>query len=497
MTDSAAAVQLILAKAAEVAGDPNRFVKYAKDPVGFVSNVLGVELTPDQQKVLVAMVTHNRVAVRSGHGVGKSVVAACAVLWWLYCKQGNVVSTAPTWEHIADVLWKEINLRFTNARVPLPGTCTQTELRVTNDWNAVGLSTNKSSAFQGRHHPYLLAVIDEAPGVAEQIHTEIGTLTTDPKNCILMIGNPTVTSGKFYEAFKPGSTWHQIHISCLTHPNVLTGTTVVPGAVSREWIAEKEAEWGKGHPFWYSRVLGEFPRISTKGVVPLAWAERAINEEARVLALEAARVAKTPRIGGLDVARYGDNKCVYFQRRGDAIESVQAWSHSSLMETADRALALIKENELHALVVDASGIGAGVVDRLLQQNAPVFAYNGGHRAFTPSSFSNRRTEMWWAIRQRFEKQELWLPKETGNLISDLVAPEYDITTSGRIKVETKENLLDRGIPSPDYADALVLCFALDDNPLEPEPVVAGPNQDPAAIEITPEYGDFSQLPMGF
>ncbi|HUT87700.1 MAG TPA: hypothetical protein VMX15_06420 [Candidatus Heimdallarchaeota archaeon] len=494
------AVQLILDKAAELATDPNRFSRYEHDPLGFSTDCLGVTLTPDQQRVLLALTTKPRVAVRSGHSVGKTVLAAIAILWWLYCRRGLIVSTAPTWEHVADVLWREINQRHANALVPLPGRCVQTELRIANDWYAVGLSTNKPSAFQGRHHPRLLVVVDEATGVSEQVHMEIGTLATDPENCILMIGNPTLTSGTFYEAFKPESPWEKIHISCMTHPNVLTGTTVIPGAVSREWIAEKERTWGKEHPFWFSRVLGEFPRISVKGVIPLAWIERAINEEERLAAIKLASEERVQRIGGLDVARYGDNRCVYTQRLGNGIERIQAWSHLSLMETADRGLALIEENELQALVVDASGIGAGVVDRLLQLNAPVVAYNGGHRAFTPSSFSNRRTEMWWAIRQRLERQALWVPKiyeYTDQLVSDLIAPEYEITSSGRIKIDTKEDLLKRGIASPDFADSLVLCFALDDDPLAPEPVGPAHNQDPEVFELITEDGGFPTLPEGF
>jgi hypothetical protein len=470
---TALTIQDILKKAEEIADDPNRFVVYADNPVGFVEEVLGINLWEAQKDVLRAMVDNRRVAVRSGHGTGKTYVTACSVLWWLYARQGLVITTAPTWNHVEAVLWREINEIALRAPVRLP--CLgefNTERRVAKHWFALGLSTSTPSAFQGFHHPRLLVVVDEAPGVAEQVHLEIGTLAVGEKNCILMIGNPTTTSGTFYDAFKNPDHWKCMRISCMDHPNVIEGKEVIQGAVTRGWIDEKKAQWGEGHPFWYSRVLGEFPKISNRGVIPLGWVERAQNEEKRKEALSQAEHEKIPRVGGLDVARYGENMCVLTVRRGDAIEFQESWGNLSLMETTGRAVRAIKDYDLKALVIDAAGTGAGVYDRLVEQRLPVYGYNGGHRAFTPGSFTNRRSEMWWAIRVRLEKQRLWLPPNCEKLVGELVTPEYELNSSGRIKVQTKEDLLKDGKKSPDFADSLILCFALDENPeaeLEPKP----------------------------
>lgn len=467
--------QELLEKAKEIQNDPTRFAIYADDPEGFCRDVLGVELWAKQLEILNALTHSRRVAVRSGHGTGKTFVSACAVLWWLYARQGLVVTTAPTWEHVVSVLWREINEIHRRAPVHLPtttGEVFQTELRVTDSWYAVGLSTNKPSAFQGRHHARLLVVVDEAPGVAEQVHLEISTLATGAQNCIFMVGNPTTTSGTFYEAFKMPDLWDCLRVNCLDHPNVVSGDEVIPGAVTRGWIDEKKRSWGENHPFWYSRVLGEFPKISNRGVIPLGWIEAAQNEDERLKAQKQAQLDRMPMIGGLDVARYGDNQCVLTIRHGDAVISQEAWGNLSTMETVGRAMRAIDDLKLKALVIDAAGVVAGVYDRLLELRAPVYGYNGGHRAFTPGSFANRRSEMWWAIRTRLEKKRLWLPQHCERLVADLVTPEYELASSGRIQVETKEKLLDRGVRSPDFADSLILCFALEENPeaaLEPKP----------------------------
>lgn len=471
----------ILQKAEDVADDPYRFTGYFNKPVEFVEECLGVSLWEKQKDVLRAMVDHRRIAVKSGHGTGKTFVTACGVLWWLYSRQGLVITTAPTWEHVEGVLWREINANANRAPVRLPGEAFLTERRVSPEWYAVGLSTSKPDAFQGRHHPHLLVVIDEAPGVAEQVHLEISTLATGAQNCILMIGNPTTTSGTFYEAFKTPDIWHCMKISCLEHPNVLENKEVIAGAVTTGWIAERRSVWGENHPFWFSRVLGEFPKISTKGVIPLGWLEQAQNELERDKELKRAETDRIPRVGGLDVARYGDNRCVLTIRRGDSIEQQIDWHHTTLMETCGRAAIAIKDYGLKALVIDAAGVGAGVYDRLAEQRLPVFGYNGGHRAFTPGSFSNRRSEMWWALRVRLEKKRLWLPPKCERLIADLVTPEYEIVSSGRIKVETKETLLERGVKSPDFADSLILCFAMDENPEAPLEEPPSKLQDPVPM----------------
>lgn len=498
-------VEAILAKAQQVASDPFRFGVYRDDPEGFVRDVLGVTLWEKQLDVLRAARDFPRVAVRSGHGVGKTFSVACLVVWWLYARRGLVITTAPTWEHVEGVLWREINALKQRALVPLPGEPLQTELRIDNTWYAIGLSTNTPSAFQGRHHPDLLVVVDEAPGVSEQVHLEISTLATGARNRIVMIGNPTATVGTFYNAFKQPDVWHLLRISCFDHPNVVSGEEGIVGAVTRGWIEKARRQWGENSPFWYSRVLGEFPRISNRGTIPLGWVERARNDERRKKALEAAEKARLPKIGGLDVARYGENACVLIVRHGDAVETVESWSHTTLTETAGMAKRMIAKYGLRALVVDASGIGAGVYDMLAEQGEPVTGYNGGHAAFTRASFGNRRSEMWWHLRSRFEKERLWLPQlgEAGDsLAADLVTPEYDVMSTGRIRVETKEQLLKRNIPSPDFGDALVLCFALEPDPdaelVDPTPPRGRDHTTAEQIlGVGSEEAPFQQLPAGF
>lgn len=506
----ASAVEQVLVLAREAKGDPTRFTSYKGRPVEFATDILGVWLWPKQQEILEKSVRRRRVAIRSGHNVGKTFVMAVLALYWLYAEQGRVITTASTWEQVEDALWGEIITLWRNAKVTLPGQQYATELKISDVWYAKGLATNKASAFQGRHHPRLLVIIDEAAGVEAQIHTEASTIASGEFNHIVMVGNPTETSGDFYDSFKHPEIWETVHISCFDHPNIVERREVIPGAVSWAWVEERRAMWGEGHPFWFSRVLGQFPRISEKGVIPLMWAERAQEQEARRLAeLKLAKEGdeQHPRLKpilALDVARYGMNRCVLGVRWGDVVEEIEAWDHVSTMETAGRAAKKAREIGASHLVVDESGVGGGVVDRLMELDlgeTQVVGYNSGHRAWTPGLYSNRRSELWWLVRKRLENDRLLYPVEP-QLIADLVAPTYRVSSSGRIQVETKEALLERGVKSPDYADMLVMLFA-DSSPeqfeqeLKPEPA-----QDPAAFEAEHGLAEESSatiggLPAGF
>lgn len=199
------------------------------------------------------------------------------------------------------------------------------------------------------------------------------------------------------------------------------------------------------------------------------------------------------------MARYGDNACVLIVRRGDAVEAIDTWHHTSLTETAGIAKRALEKYGLNSLVVDSAGLGAGVVDILLEQGVQVYAYNGGHSAFTRASFSNRRSELWWHLRERLEKQRLWLPLGHDILTSDLITPEYEIISSGRIRVETKETLLNRGAKSTDFADALVMCFAMDEDPSAVLEEPKGRHQDPwpGMQQELAGIGEFTNLPRGF
>ncbi len=507
-----AAIRDALAHAERVADDPERFSVYENNPVEFCNEVLGIPLIDlpneisglwsKQVEILEAAITEAMITIRSGHGEGKTFAMALLALWWLYARHGLVITTASTWNQVEKVLWREIASLHGRARVKLPGELLNAELRISRDWFALGMSTDNPTAFQGQHHPRLLVIVDEAPGVGEDIHKAIGSLATGEKNCIVMVGNPTELSGTFYESFRRGS-WHRIHMSCLDHPNVVTGKEIIPGAVTRRWVEQVRTRWGERSPYYACRVLGEFPRTAGSSVISLDQVERSQDVARWQKALAAAEARSVPRIFGVDVARKGHNRTVVAVRRGDAIEALLSWSGLETMETVGLIRVAATQYEPAIIVVDEVGVGAGVLDRLVELDYPALGFHSGRTAQNRALFGNRRSEHWWHLRERFEADTIRLPPDDGSpdiqqTRTDLTAPTYKIASTGRIQVERKEEMEARGVDSPDFADAIAMCFILDEEGAETEPEPLD-NVDPTRFLAVPddETSDFGTLPFGF
>jgi phage terminase large subunit len=164
-----------------------------------------------------------------------------------------------------------------------------------------------------------------------------------------------------------------------------------------------------------------------------------------------------PRIMGLDVARFGDDRTVLVLRHAHKLGRIWQWSNLDLMQTASRVGAIADRENPHAIFVDGVGVGGGVVDRMRQLGIKVIDVNGGARASNAERYRNKRAEMWARMRD-------WL-RDTGEipdndeLAIDLQAPDYSYDSRNRIQIEKKEEMKKRGLLSPDLADALALTFA--------------------------------------
>ena len=270
-----------------------RLVKLIKDPVKFAQRVLRHHVWGKQAEILTAVAEHERVAVKACHGSSKTFAAAEAALYWVTRhRDGIVITTAPTFEQIKNVMWPEIykSLRGSKFGYPQPNL---TELRLSPSNYILGWSTNEGIRFQGLHG-HVLFIVDEAPGVQAEIWESIEGARAGGEVHLLALGNPTKTGGPFYDAFtEHRTTWKTITIDAFETPN-LEGLTLKmlrdlptglpaddsifcfnprPYLVSRRWVYEKFWEWGEQSPLWQARVRGQFPTQSEDALISLAWLE--------------------------------------------------------------------------------------------------------------------------------------------------------------------------------------------------------------------------------
>lgn len=438
------------------------------DPAWWVRTVLGHELWPAQIEIIESVRDNRVTAVKSCHGPGKSFIAADTALWFLYAhKPSIVITTAPTDRQVKGILWKEIRKSHKGAKIPLGGQRLLQEIKLDEDWFAWGFTAPEydPDRFQGFHEINILVVVDEASGVSEEIYDAIeGILTTDTSR-LLLIGNPTNPQGRFAEVFRTGR-GKRISISAFQTPNFttfgiteediakgtwqdkITGPLPWPELTTPRWVRERWEKWKPGSALYEAKVLANFPEIGIDTLIPLHWIEAAVQRELP---------EGSPKLLGVDVARFGSDETVIFRRAGPVARIEKILPMSDTMETAGHVAATIRSTQAAWANIDAVGIGAGVLDRLVEQKLPANEMQSGAAARDPERFLNARAEWYWTLREAFEKGEIDI-EDDEILISQLSSIRYKMTSKGQVQIESKEDLKKRNQQSPDRADALMLAF---------------------------------------
>lgn len=419
------------------------------DPFLFFREVLGIPvITPDQTRVVESVVEHRRTAAPSGHGVGKTMIAAAILLWFLFTRFGSkVITTAPTWFQVETLLWREVARLYAGARAPLGGSLAKAQIDLGAEWFAVGLSTDEPTRFQGIHAPAVLVIFDEATGVDPGIWDSSEGIAVSPDDRFLALGNPTDPSSRFKGVCDSGD-WNVVEISSENHPNVLERRIVIPGAATYEWVQERLKKYGGRDSDEYRfRVLGKWPKAGSNVLIPTSLVEDA--------AARWVEPSGRPDAAGCDVARYGmDETVIVAIHEGGHPARPEIRQGQNTMETAGQLKAL-SARRTH---VDDTGVGGGVTDRLSEQEFPVEGENFGETARDEERFVNRRTELWWGARDALATGLVSVPPDP-TLVADLTSVRYSFDSKGRVKLESKDDVKKRLKRSPDRGDAYVLAVA--------------------------------------
>ncbi|GAA0719973.1 hypothetical protein Drose_06265 [Dactylosporangium roseum] len=478
--------RLALQKLAE-AFQPKPPSPYLTDPVAWVRDKLGEFLWSKQREVAESVATHKKTAVKSCHNMGKTRVASRIAAWFVDTygeDNGIVISTAPTYPQVHDLLWEEIRdaAMVADARGnKLPGRVLDSDQWKLDNGKLVGRgrkpANNDQHGFQGFHRRHMLVIVDEACGIPRQLWTAVEAITTTDDVHILAIGNPDDPNTEFGDICKPGSGWNVITVSAFDTPN-FTGEDIPdslrPLMLSPDWVEDKRRRWGVTSPRYIAKVLGEFPEISEDVLIPPRWVEAARNRD----------LAPGPySILGVDVARYGSDRTVFAHRRGPVARIIGDHVQQDTMTTTGQVIAATQDNAVDEIRVDGIGVGAGVVDRLAELGYDVVDMQSGASAIDTEHFLNARAEWFWGLRERFEQGDIDLDPEDDELASQLCSLRFKYTSRGQIVIESKDEMKRRGLPSPDRADALMLTATA--TPPDSADVYEDPDQYEAEGSISP------------
>jgi phage terminase large subunit len=488
------------------------------DSVFHVKEVQGVEtLEVFQEALLRAVEAHERVAVRSCHDMGKTWTMSKLVLWFTSTHpECKVVTTAPTARQVKLLLWSEIRAGHAKSKYPLGGEMGVQEWKIAADWWAVGFTTQKEAAggqgqknsgFQGIHAPWVLVIFDEATGIPPDVWKQLEGLLTSANVRFVAIGNPTTKSCEFFNCFSDPS-YKKLHFSCYDSPNLIAnGITdraaledelqvllelseekrlerlgsykiVRPHLLTTRWVMSMAFKWGLNHPLFVSKAEGTFPDEDEACLMPLGIVEEA--QRRRPAALK--KLGNKARLSiGVDVARKGGDKSVITRLKGPVHMATRVLVKRLTTEVAGSVIAMVNdlpEKERLAggrIVVDATGIGSGVLDILREyqrgnlewRNIEIVEFHCGEtwkegRDGTKEAcverqkkYVNKKAEAFILLSEDV-KTELALLEEDVYL-EELPTIQYDFDSKGRWEIEDKKAYKKRtGRGSPDHADSLSL-----------------------------------------
>ena len=219
----------------------------------------------------------------------------------------------------------------------------------------------------------------------------------------------------------------------------------------RAKIAEFKGDWTLFHQ--------EYP--ATAQLAFQMSGENSFIQPATVMRARTAQVtAYGAKVGGLDPARFGDDRTVFILRQGRKAWGMKAYEKKDTMEVAGLAAKFIKDNGLQRLFIDVGGLGAGIVDRLREMGLgdKITAVNSGEKPIDDERYVNKRAEMWGEMKDWLGDTPVQIPDDDA-LHSDLCGVHYAYDSNTRLKLERKEDMKKRGLRSPDSGDALALTFA--------------------------------------
>lgn len=450
--------------------------RYLENPDIWVEEVLGETLWSKQKEIMLAVAKNRRVTVPSCFGSGKSFVAARLAAWWISNHPPGsafVVTTATTGAQVRAILWKEIHRAHSKGN--LPGRVNQTEwwLNVGKTEEIVAYGRKPAdmdpAAFQGIHARFVLVILDEAAGIPTALFNAADGLIVNDESRILAIGNPEDSQSQFATICKPGSGWLTIPIPASSTPNFTEEDVPIfikRVLISDTWVNEKKKSWGEESPMYKAKVNAEFPETQEDGLIPWSWIRAA---QQRTLKPEGVNEL------GVDVGGGGDKSTIY-QRRGPVVKLIRRDNNPDTMETCGNVIHALNETKAVIAKIDEIGIGRGVVDRAKEQNKPVMGINvGSAPTDTPtekekkkgakkSMFLNLRAQGYWNLRSVFQSGDIDIEEHNEELANQLAAIKYKRTSTGQIQIESKKEMKNRHIASPDDGDGVMLAF------LEPPPV---------------------------
>lgn len=473
--------------------------RWREDPVLFVREALGEEPDEWQVDALMSVRDNPRTVMSACKGPGKSKLLNWIIWWMLFCfVDSQTMALSITADNLRDTLWKE--LAATHARVDI--------LRETFDFKAEAIrrktrprtwwcvarafaqsadKEQQANTLAGFHGQDVMVIMDEAGDIPVGVLVAADAIFANAANArIVMAGNPTSRQGALGQAvLKDRQRWNVIYI---------TGDPDDPKRsprISLQWARDMIALFGAENPWVLVNVFGRFPATGPSQLIPDDSVLAAQQRDVPALAYRG-----EARVWGVDPGRFGDDEQVLCRRQGLLVRPMTVYRNQDGVQLAEKIWELVQQEEMKgeapdAIFVDVGGTGSSCFDTLVRCTDIVHAIDFGSAARSPERYANKRTEMWFDMAAWVNKRPCCLPTDPV-LSSELPAPTFAfrvVNKSTTFILESKEQMKERGVPSPNRGDALALTFA---GPVNPNSKEERHRQALLSQRCQTEYADYSR-----
>jgi hypothetical protein len=465
----------------------------------------GLELWTKQREILTELsVPRAKLDVPSTNASGKTFLAANAVIAFYDsftpgtpcvqcdpdgtkggCRGCKVLTTSSKEIHLKDNLWGEIRMALADlARrgIEIPGVLAPADTFLVDSWGnhfIRGQVATKEEGFQGYHAAHKLIVGDEATSVSTEVARGITSLMATADTRLLLIFNPT-TNDTYAAQMSRSERVKVIRITAWDTPH-FTGEHVPEGSnlTTPEFLEDLISQgMGPGSYEWTTRIEAKFWDQGEDLLIPPGWVHNAHNRDPFMIGT----------VGmGIDLAPYGTAESAIGIRRGDNFVDLKAYPSMRIdhfvngdPETKELSPVqrMVRDYGPYVIVYDADGVGAGAIGEFtrlhdwaikhhfMQPNSIIIPFRGGKKV--SDSYLNARSGWWWALRKRFERGGIAMAVSDPKLDAQLSQMTYQHTNQGIIRVETKQEMRNRGLESPDRADTMMYTFAFSEELPNPD-----------------------------
>jgi D-ribose pyranose/furanose isomerase RbsD len=316
-------------------------------------------------------------------------------------------------------------------------------------------ATDEEGKAEGYHpvepNAEMAIIVNEAKTVPPEIFRALRRCTG--YNYWINVSTPGAPVGDFYDSVaNPETMWP--HTRKITYYDC-------PHQAPSEFEYDKKV-LGEHSPLFLSKWLAEFSFAEGKFVINNLALQRMrnLNRNKKVKVIK----QDWPIRVGCDIALsgQGDETAAYAFRGNKQLDKVvfrSADPADVVTRLEDFFIKLKLSFDHNYIFMDGGGVGKAVVMMLRRKGWSIRVVHNQSASNNKKSFRNKGAELWHKISRLVEACGLII-EDDEKLYKQLATRKYKELDSGidRLQIESKPAMKEKGFPSPDRADALVLAF---------------------------------------